>query len=53
MLSRLPIAPTRKRFLPRSALAILEDSVAQNEIDAALFNLFLRARVYELLDPRS
>ena len=45
--------PYKKAVPAEKALAILEDSVAQNEIDAALFNLFLRARVYELLDPRS
>jgi HD-GYP domain-containing protein (c-di-GMP phosphodiesterase class II) len=43
--------PYKKAVPAEKALAILEDSVAQNEIDAALFNLFLQARVYELLDP--
>jgi len=43
--------PYKKAVPAEKALAILEDSVAQNEIDAALFNLLLQARVYELLDP--
>jgi response regulator RpfG family c-di-GMP phosphodiesterase len=45
--------PYKKAVPAEAALAILEDSVAQNEIDAALFNLFLQARVYELLDRQT
>ena len=38
-----------KKAVPRErALAILEDSVANRELDAELFGLFVEARVFEL-----
>lgn len=39
--------PYKKAVPPDRALAILEKSVAENELDAGLFQLFLQGRVYE------
>jgi HD-GYP domain-containing protein (c-di-GMP phosphodiesterase class II) len=40
--------PYKKAVPPERALAILEQSVAANELDAELFQMFLQGRVYEL-----
>jgi response regulator RpfG family c-di-GMP phosphodiesterase len=39
--------PYKKAVPPERALAILEDSVVKNEIDADIFQLFVQGRVYE------
>lgn len=40
--------PYKKALPAEKALSILEDSVAQQELDAELFQLFLEARIYDL-----
>jgi len=40
--------PYKKAVQPERALAILEDSVTNHELDAELFNLFLQGRIYEI-----
>jgi len=42
--------PYKRAVPPDRALTILEDSVANNELDSELFQLFLQGRVYELLN---
>ncbi len=41
--------PYKKAVPPERALAILEDSVSNHELDSELFQLFLQGRVFDLV----